>query len=44
MAFKTMRKNTTTVYNDPELCPNTSDEGKELYLHSSSDTYRMCGG
>ena len=38
--FKPKRKNAAAVHKDAELCSYTSNEVRELCLHSSSDT---CG-
>lgn len=38
--FKPKRKNASAVHKDAELCSYTSDEVRELCLHSSSDTRR----
>ena len=38
--FKPKRKNAAAVHKDAELCSYTSNEVRELCLHSSPDTYR----
>ena len=41
--FKPKRKNAAAVHKDAELCSYTSNEVRELCLHSSSDTCGDCG-
>jgi len=41
--FKPQRRNAAGIHIGEELCSHASNEGEKLYLHSTHDTYRMCG-